>query len=826
MSNITELIVLTLLISIFTVVLYFLDKKYFNPSRKKNRKLQVIYGIIFGLIAIAGTEFGIMVNGAVMNVRDAAPVCAALFFSPQAGIIAGLMGGIERYFAVYWGAGEFTQIACTVGTIFSGIFAAFVKKYVFDNEIPSVAGALIVGGVAEVFHMLMLFVLRADDISLAFEVLQKCAPVMIPLVAISSTLAAYGITGFISIKFLSPGKRKRRIAQNIAVGLLASVTLAFVVTVSFDVFLQNKIADNTAENNITVALADAKDEIETAGFEGSKNQMAAINEELSNRHIGKNGYIIAVDGDAEAIEKKYTYFTVNLTKSIVEAIRVENQLKMVTVDYGIGSQTVYFCYDKLGDIYLVGIYPESETAFNKSLSASLLAMLEIVILAVVFLMVFFLVKVIVLKELNAINDDLALITQGKLDTHVDVKSSEEFVHLSDSINTTVDTLKDYIAKAEAKMDEEIRLAKIIQTSSLPNVFPDDSRFELYASMDAAREVGGDFYDFYPVGEDKYAFLIADVSGKGIPAAMFMMRAKSVIKGLVETGASPADAFTKSNEILCVDNSAEMFLTAWLGILELNTGHLTYANAGHNPPVLVKTDGTKEFIKSKPGFVMAGLDGFKYENFNLEIEEGSSIYLYTDGVTEATNVSDELFGEEKLIDTLSEAGTSNVRYLCKYVKAKVDEFAGEAPQFDDISMLAVMRKTDEARANSLTAEAKTESLSEFSAFIEKFAESHNIDMALANKMMIINDEMYSNIINYSKATKTVIRLEDIEDKVIMSFLDNGIYYNPLLKDDPDISLDAGDREIGGLGIFIVKNMAKDIKYTRTAGNNIVDIVLEK
>ena len=824
MSNLTKLIIMTLMISLFTVGLFYLDKKVLNPNRKKKGKLQFLYGILFGLIAISGTEFGILVNGAVMNVRDAAPVCAALFFSPEAGIISGLIGGIERYFAVNWGAGEFTQWACTVGTIFSGFFAAFVKKYVFRGERPTVAGALAVGGVAEVFHMLMLFILRPDNITMAHEVLVKCAPVMIPLVALSSTIPAYVITAVDAERILTVGKRRKRIAQNIAMGLFISVALAFIVTVTFDLSLQTRIANNTAEKNIANALEDAKNDIDAAQFKNKKEKLDFINRELSNRHIGNDGFIVALDENGNAILESNTLFTENIKAAVSEAINSENELEIFRSKAE--NQDAYFSFVKTDNMYLVGIYPTTETDFNRSLSFSILAMLEIVILAVVFLMVFLLIRVVVLKELNKINDDLSKITKGELDTHIDVKSSEEFVLLSDSINATVDTLKDYIAKAEAKMDEEIKLAKTIQLSSLPNVFPEDNRFELYASMDAAKDVGGDFYDFYPAGEDKYAFLIADVSGKGIPAAMFMMRAKSVIKSIVETGASPAVALTKANEKLCTDNTAEMFVTAWLGIMDCNTGHLTYANAGHNPPVLINGDGNKEFIKSKPGFVLAGIDGIQYENFELEIGEGTSIFLYTDGVTEATNLSDELFGEEKLLATLSEAGTSNVRYLCKHVKAKVDEFAGEAPQFDDITMLAVMRTTEENRTNSLVTNVDKDSMTEVSSFIEKFAEAHNIDMALANKMMVVNDEMYSNIINYSQASKAIIRLENLEDKLIMSFHDNGIYYNPLIKDDPDTSLDIEEREVGGLGIFIVKNMAKDIKYTRTAGNNIIDIVLEK
>lgn len=821
-----KLSAMTILISVITVGLYYLDKKIINPSGKKSKKLQILYGVIFGLIAISGTEFGILVNGATMNVRDAGPVCAALFFSPEAGIIAGLIGGIERYFAVYWGAGEFTRWACTIGTIFSGFFAAFVKKYVLREENPSISGAFLVGGVAEVFHMLMLFVLRSDQITMAHDVLVKCAPIMIPLVALASTIPAYAINAIDSERIIVRVKHRRRIAQNIAVGLFISVVLAFTATVSFDAFLQTKIAANTAENNIKNALEDAKYDIESVKHKNSTNKTNYVNKELSNRHIGNEGYIIAFDAKTMAPLKYSHMLAPSIEKDIKDIIKGGEEFQLVRKDANQYIPEAYYSYVLADDLYLVAVYPTTETEFNRSISFSILAMLEIVILAVVFLMVFLLIKIVVLKGLNKINDDLASITQGNLDTHIDVESSDEFVALSDSINATVDTLKEYISEAEKRMDEDIRLAKTIQGSSLPNVYPDDNRFELYASMDAAREVGGDFYDFYPLGEDKYVFLIADVSGKGIPAAMFMMKAKSVIKGIVETGASPAVAFTKANEKLCDDNTAEMFVTAWLGIMNCNTGHLVYANAGHNPPVRIHTDGSKEFIKTPAGFVLAGIEGFEYKNNELDLDEGEAVFLYTDGVTEAINKDEELFGEDKLLNVLDEAGSSNTRYMCKLMKAKVEEFAGDMPQFDDITTLAVRRKTEEDRNNTLVTDASKGTMADVMAFIEKYMEANGIDMAMNSKIMVVVDELYSNIINYSQATYAVVKLADLDDRLMISFHDNGTYYNPMLKDDPDITLSAKERQIGGLGIYIVKNMAKDVKYTRVAGKNIIDVVLEK
>jgi sigma-B regulation protein RsbU (phosphoserine phosphatase) len=207
-------------------------------------------------------------------------------------------------------------------------------------------------------------------------------------------------------------------------------------------------------------------------------------------------------------------------------------------------------------------------------------------------------------------------------------------------------------------------------------------------MDTAKEVGGDFYDFYFVNEDTLAFLIADVSGKGIPAAMFMMNAKAVLKSYAESGLDVNKVFTLGNEKLCEGNDAGMFVTAWMGFLNTKTGEVTFANAGHNPPLVRHADGSFEYLKARAGFVLAGMEGVKYRKNELQLAPGDVIYLYTDGVTEATNINDELYGEDRLLALLNANKEASMEELCKLVKEDVFAFAGEAPQFDDITMLAL------------------------------------------------------------------------------------------------------------------------------------------
>ncbi len=250
---------------------------------------------------------------------------------------------------------------------------------------------------------------------------------------------------------------------------------------------------------------------------------------------------------------------------------------------------------------------------------------------------------------------------------------------------------DLLKERQAQIDNDLAMAKTIQLSVLPStieVFSNVHQLETASFMETAREVGGDFYDYYMIGDNLAVFIIADVSGKGIPAAMFMMRAKTVIKSLVEKKLPVNEIFNRANNQLCEGNDAGMFTTAWIGILDISTGKMTFSNAGHNLPVILRADGTREYIKCKSGFVLAGMEDIKYTLEEIQFAPGDRLYLYTDGVTEATDTNNELYGEDRLLNLLASTDSMNAEQTLKAVKEDIDKFVGEAEQFDDISMLIV------------------------------------------------------------------------------------------------------------------------------------------
>lgn len=287
--------------------------------------------------------------------------------------------------------------------------------------------------------------------------------------------------------------------------------------------------------------------------------------------------------------------------------------------------------------------------------------------------------------------------QGNLDVKAELHRNDELALLGDTLNKMSDDLKLYIKdmtltlKEEEKNKTELNLAREIQASMLPShfpAFPEKDSFDLYASMCPAKEVGGDFYDFFLIDDDHMALVCADVSGKGVPAAIYMAITKTLIKNQALQDSSPASILTKVNSILCEDNGGDMFVTVWFAIVDIHTGHMSYCNAGHENPFICRKDGKFEIFKDKHCFVLGGMDMVRYREYEMDLGPGDMIFIYTDGVAEAHNAQSELFGMERAVDVLNsrEDAKGNPKKLIENLHVAIDEYAGETPQFDDITML--------------------------------------------------------------------------------------------------------------------------------------------
>jgi len=283
---------------------------------------------------------------------------------------------------------------------------------------------------------------------------------------------------------------------------------------------------------------------------------------------------------------------------------------------------------------------------------------------------------------------------------LNIQTGDEIENLSLSMKRMEEDLGKYIENLtqvtadRERIRTELTLANKIQAAMMPHIFPpfpDRKEVELYGIMDPAKEVGGDFYDFFLIDDDHLGLVIADVSGKGVPGALFMMISKIIIQSCAMLDKSPAEILTKTNEAICSNNQEEMFVTAWVGILELSTGKLIAANGGHEYPVIKYPNGEFEMLKDRHGLVLGAMDGMKYHEYELDMKPGSCLFVYTDGVPEATDANEELFGYKRMLAALNSDPDTEPESVLKRVRKGVDDFVLDAEQFDDLTMLCVLYK---------------------------------------------------------------------------------------------------------------------------------------
>lgn len=571
---------------------------------------QIVIGILFGILANLATTFGIDIDGAIINVRDAAPLCAGLIFGAPAGIIAGMIGGVGRWFAIYWGAGTYTRLACSISTVLAGVLAALLRRKLLDDKKPTWTFGLLIAMVMEVFHMLMIFITNMGDIQRDFAFVRQCSFPMMIINGLCVMVALLAIAAN-SEECRVRSKGQQRIVQTFERWLLLCVTIAFLVASVFIFILQTALAEKSIDTILGVQVSDISRALQASG------------EASANGHIGTSGGIILADASGRIVSDGRGATGQTLGDIGIDLQGVEPGVRFESQVY---HWEAFVLYSTLGDTTIIAYAPIDEVFFTRDVSAYVVAFMDVLVFAALYIMVYSLIKKKVVANIQEINRSLAQITSGNLEVTVDVRSNAEFASLSDDINVTVKTLKQYIADAAERIDQELAFARAVQASALPDTFkpfPDYAgMFDIYATMDTAKEVGGDFFDFYLLDSDHLVFLVADVSGKGIPAAMFMMTVKTLLKSVVETGVGVAEAMTGANEELCAGNDEGMFVTAWMGMLEISTGEVRFVNAGHNPPYLKKF-GIFKPLEMRRNLVLGAMEGIQYAEQRLTLTPGGA-----------------------------------------------------------------------------------------------------------------------------------------------------------------------------------------------------------
>ena len=443
---------------------------------------------------------------------------------------------------------------------------------------------------------------------------------------------------------------------------------------------------------------------------------------------------------------------------------------------------------------------------------------------------FLLISGFINKPMRRLISGVSSLELGNLDVSIEIKTKDELGSLAGAFNKMTADLKESIERSARILAEkehisaELDVATKIQESMLPCIFPaypDRAEFDIYAIMMPAEEVGGDFYDFFLVDDRTLAVIVADVSDKGIPAALFMVITKTLIKNNALSGKNTKEVFEAVNNILCESNDAGMFVTAFLGYLDIPSGKLTFVNAGHNPPLLC-ADGKYEWLRTKPNIMLAVMEDVSFEQHEVTLRPGGELFLYTDGVTEAANKEYDMFGEARLLGAVNKYSDLPVREFTMTMKQEIDEFADGEEQTDDITMLALRYYGASPAMNELSVEARIENVDVVLDFVdEKLA---GCAPEVRNQFGVAVDEIFSNISRYAydPAVGGVTVRVDVGDDITVEFEDSGVVFNPLDVHEPDLAPPPEERTIGGLGIFMVKNIMDSVQYRREGDKNVVTI----
>ena len=525
-----------------------------------------------------------------------------------------------------------------------------------------------------------------------------------------------------------------------------------------------------------------------------------------------------------------------------QGIKPDNYMVRHSAKYGYLTSSMLPVIDSAGNVVAVLLVDVWMELIMTTLRGYIVRMvlISLGILALFNVVYWFVIRKSFVDPLMKIRGNVTEFAKNETETTIsldDIRTNDEIQELANSIGRMENDIVKYIGNIRTitaekeRIGAELNIATPIQADMLPRIFPafpERKEFDLYAAMDPAKEVGGDFYDFFLVDDDHLALVMADVSGKGVPAALFMVIAKTLIKNRAQLGESPAVILTNVNEQLCEGNEAELFVTVWLAVIEISTGRGLAANAGHEHPVIRRADGSYELVVYRHSPAVATMEGLRFREHAFELHPGDRLFVYTDGVPEATNAANELYGTDRMLAALNADPDAAPKTLLENVRRSIDGFVGDAPQFDDITMLGFAyvgaEKTD---AKELTLDATVENLEQVLAFVDGELEAMDCPMKTQMQLDIAVEELFVNIAHYAYAPNTgsaTVRVETGSEpkRVSITFLDSGVPYDPLAKPDPDVTLSAEERQIGGLGIYMVKKSMDDMTYVYRDGQNVLTI----
>ncbi len=574
--------------------------------------------------------------------------------------------------------------------------------------------------------------------------------------------------------------------------------------------------------------------------------------------IGKTGYGFLISKNGTIVTHPTKSLIMNETIFTIAQVRQDTALQEIGQDMIKGNSgfvpsrdivTAKMCWMAYTPLTLSGwslavLFPQAE------LMADVIKLNKIVLVLGFAGLIFLFIVIVsisnsITRPLRVLDQTTRDIAKGHLDFELaPPKSKDEVGRLAESFIYAKDALKKYIKElteataAKERMESELKVAHDIQMSILPKIFPpfpDRHEFDIYAVLKPAKEVGGDFYDFFFIDDDHFCFIIADVSGKGVPAALFMAVTKTLIKNIArEVGRYPDDILNRVNKEICQDNDSCMFITIFCAVLNMKSGEVFYSNAGHNPPLIIRRQRRVQFLELDGSTAIGILETAAYKRDKLVLEPQDSICMYTDGVTEAFNEENELFGEKRLKEEMDRNRDDSAKGFVDRILHQIKLFSGHALQSDDITVLVLRYFADKEKYSQDMGKSKTftlrNDLSEMPNLVmnvREFAERNNLGDEIIHDVNLALEERVVNIIRYAYQDNIghdiTINMSLQANDLVLEVRDDGDPFNPLEVPAPDIEKPLEERKVGGLGIFFIRNLMDKVGYRREEGTNILIMI---
>lgn len=830
-------------------------------------------GLVFAIVAIASmsfTQLGFLslgkINGSPLYlILLLAPVVmSALEFGIVTGTLLGLFGGIVAFVHASFLPLDFLEagyFGYPINTIVLFAFIAFVAGLLFDHALKhNPQGgrrvAIIVG--VSVFISFLASALVFVNMVLiigGFELL-RLAEWYLGISVMNATLQAIADAVLISVLCLGCDLLARKLRERgtdrelysvfrncltLVAAIVFMVTSAAIFSNSTVQLRDNAFIDMASEADFMqkqlslqpnidaqLFLDDYDVELDGVAFTMDKQGVITASNDEEKFVVGSTLFkaigLVELSGDEVATEALLEYYSSG--RDQVTVIQDTDDDLMPTVDLAFLS--IRKCEEGF-----CAIHRTASTIFaNRFNTMANMTAFAMLLVSAIGILASLLVRRLIVRRINEANGSLARITEGHLDERVPKQSTREFTSLADGINTTVVALGDMIDEVAKRNEQDMATAKTIQESSLPTdfpAFPDIDTFDIYASMKTAKEVGGDFYDFFAIeNTTRIGFVMADVSGKGIPAALFMMSARSQLRNFMETGMPLDEAVNAANHHLCIGNDAGMFVTCWVAELDYETGELFYVNGGHNPPMLLH-DGAWTWLKEVSGMPLGLFDGIPYGLHTLQLVPGDMIYTYTDGVTEAMNVAAELYGEDRLEAVLDESKEMNPHSVGVAVRRSLADYTLGAEQSDDITMLILKYGVAPETGASMTLPADEAGLMHVRNFINAELDRRKAPKRVYDEFDALAAELFVNACQHAYPDATpgnpgIVRIgyeyQSNASALKVTIADDGVLRDPLANINIALPTDSDDSPGNDADVPEGTHKVDEATYEYVGGSNIV------